>query len=129
MMSEAEDTPTHRVHQQQMSMARLRNWIELIRTNRATVIEKSARIKKATGVDPSVELRRMFKKIETLLANAESDIEAAEELMQDKRLAIFEASGQLFEPLELQHEKQDASNLRAGGDASEDGEDADEAST
>lgn len=130
-MSEAEDTPTHRMHQSQMSIARLRNWIELIRANRAQVIEKAARVKKATENDSSKQLRAMLKKIERLLESASEDIEAAEELMRDKRMLIFEASGQVFDNVELQKHgtEQDASPERTGGDESEDGEDADEASS
>lgn len=131
-MSEAEDTPTHRVHQQQMSMQRLRNWIELIRQNRAIVVEKVSRVKKATVDDSDKKLRRALKKIETLLQSAEDDVIAAAALLDENKSAIFAASNfkLVMEPTELQHgTEQDASSLGTGRDESEDGEDANEASS
>lgn len=132
-MSEAEDTPTHRVHQQQMSMARLRNWIELIRTNRAVVVEKVSRVKKATVDDSDKKLRRALKKIESLLQSAEDDVIAAAALLDENKSAIFEASDfkLMMEPTELATHgtEQDASSVGTGGDESEDSENADEASS
>lgn len=73
-------------------MARLRNWIELLRANRAIVKEKVTRAKKATLQSENKSLANRLKKIERMLVDVEETIYAANEMLEGMRSIVFEES-------------------------------------
>lgn len=91
-----DDSPTHRLHIMQLSLAQFKTDLEGIRFRRGLVVEKVAKAKAnsklAREATRNKQLKRFFDRMERQLDALEEDMASIEDNMNKARALILEAS-------------------------------------
>lgn len=95
------DSPTHRIHMQQMSMDEIRKFVEQLRIRRASQAEKIKKAKANTKIAEAMAADKSFKrlidKMEKSLKNIESDLDqTADDLNKARALFLQMSDGEVF---------------------------------
>lgn len=92
----AKDTPTHRLHLLQATMAELKDWTSDLQRRRNAVVEKITRAKASTKLSRAATVNKQLNKaltqITTILTKLEIQTADVEDRMNKARALFFELS-------------------------------------